>query len=123
MLLKKIKQNNKGFAMAATLGYMFLIVALTVVLISVVDMENTYASRRYLTVSERNQIDSIAYDFVSDGVLTEQSVNSELFDTVIYESNKNRLFITNKGTTEVRMTVERTDAGKISLWCYDYVKN
>ena len=80
MLLKKPALNEKGFAMAVTIAYMFLIVTLTVVLISIVTVQNSYASNRFLTVSERSLLDSIAYDFADDGALTEESRNSELFD-------------------------------------------
>ena len=123
MLLKKPALNEKGFAMAVTIAYMFLIVTLTVVLISIVTVQNSYASNRFLTVSERSLLDSIAYDFADDGALTDASRNSELFDTAVYSVNPSRLFITNKGTTDVRMTVERTSDGKIKLWSYDYIPN
>ena len=121
------KPNKKGFAMSLVVAYMYVIVVLSGVVITLALTGIQYTGKMRASAIDNMELDAIGYDFAIDGIINEADYPS--YNLTAMSEDKNTLYVQKHFKDDndnpidyVVLTVTRNDMSKILTWYYGYVE-
>ena len=119
MKIKNLLRNRKGFTMSLVVAYIYIVLALSVFIITLSTVSVQYSASIKEYSVDNLLLDKIGYDFALDGKIIPERYNDFVFELTNVGSNKKmRVVKEYNGNQYCVLTVVLNETGNIQTWYY-----
>ena len=119
MKIKNLLRNRKGFTMSLVVAYIYIVLALSVFIITLSTVSVQYSASIKEYSVDNLLLDKIGYDFALDGKIIPERYNDFVFELTNVGSNKKmRVVKEYNGNQYCVLTVVLNETGDIQTWYY-----
>lgn len=119
MKIKNLLRNRKGFTMSLVVAYIYIVLALSVFIITLSTVSVQYSASIKEYSVDNLLLDKIGYDFALDGKIIPERYNDFVFELTNVGSNKKmRVVKEYNGKQYCVLTVVLNETGNIQTWYY-----
>lgn len=121
MKIKNLLRNKKGFTMSLVVAYMYIILVLSVFIISLSTVSVQYSASIKEYSVDNLMLDKIGYDFAEDGKIIPEKYNDFAFlltEDTTANTKKMQVVKEYNGKQYCVLTVVLNETGNIQTWYY-----
>ena len=121
MKIKNLLRNKKGFTMSLVVAYMYIILVLSVFIISLSTVSVQYSASIKEYSVDNLMLDKIGYDFAEDGKIIPEKYSDFIFlltEDATANTKKMRVVKEYNGKQYCVLTVVLNETGDIQTWYY-----
>lgn len=121
MKIKNLLRNKKGFTMSLVVAYMYIILVLSVFIISLSTVSVQYSASIKEYSVDNLMLDKIGYDFAEDGKIIPEKYSDFIFlltEDATANTKKMQVVKEYNGKQYCILTVVLNETGDIQTWYY-----
>lgn len=121
MKIKNLLRNKKGFTMSLVVAYMYIILVLSVFIISLSTVSVQYSASIKEYSVDNLMLDKIGYDFAEDGKIIPEKYSDFIFlltEDATANTKKMQVVKEYNDTQYYVLTVVLNETGDIQTWYY-----
>lgn len=121
MKIKNLLRNKKGFTMSLVVAYMYIILVLSVFIISLSTVSVQYSASIKEYSVDNLMLDKIGYDFAEDGKIIPEKYSDFIFlltEDATANTKKMQVVKEYNGKQYCVLTVVLNETGDIQTWYY-----
>ena len=121
MKIKNLLRNKKGFTMSLVVAYMYIILVLSVFIISLSTVSVQYSASIKVYSVDNLMLDKIGYDFAEDGKIIPEKYSDFAFlltEDTTAKTKKMKVVKEYNDTQYCVLTVVLNETGGIQTWYY-----